>query len=258
LGDQDIWLECTSQDIPFGFLGDFTDDRKVLVIDENGGKIKKTDSYITEDNYQNIQADIELHSDGNLFADFKVISTGTQFDNKYFLEEKPKTEIIKYYKSYYDHLKNLNIESFDFTNVHEHVEFEEIIRLNASNYASKFGNRLMFIPNVLNQTVNIPDNYEPRVTPFTISRGYLDEDKLIFQLPEGMQIESMPKPVDISSKFGEYSAGLSTDDEGKLIYERKMLLNKGDFTREEYMDFRAFMIAVNKADQSKVILVKKT
>ena len=29
---EDIWLECTSQKMPFGFIGDFTDNRDVLVI----------------------------------------------------------------------------------------------------------------------------------------------------------------------------------------------------------------------------------
>ena len=34
-----IWLDCTSNDDPFNFLGDFTDDRLALQVDESGGTL---------------------------------------------------------------------------------------------------------------------------------------------------------------------------------------------------------------------------
>ena len=43
-----IWLECTSQDNPFGYLGDFTGNRDVLVINENGGRITRTKTFSKE------------------------------------------------------------------------------------------------------------------------------------------------------------------------------------------------------------------
>ncbi len=72
LEDRDIWLECTNQDIPFGFLGTFTDDRDVLVIDETGGTIKHTDVYKPKDNYQKIAGQLNITPDGHLNADFSI------------------------------------------------------------------------------------------------------------------------------------------------------------------------------------------
>ena len=51
---KDIWLECTSQTMPFGFLGDFTDDRDVLVVTPEGGIIKRTAIYKDETNLQKL------------------------------------------------------------------------------------------------------------------------------------------------------------------------------------------------------------
>ncbi len=44
------WLECTSQNLPFGFLSDFTDDRDVVACTENGGVIMHTPKYINSTN----------------------------------------------------------------------------------------------------------------------------------------------------------------------------------------------------------------
>jgi len=258
IDDKDIWLECTSQDIPFGFLGDFTDDRDVLVIDENGGQIKHTDAYLAKDNYQNLNGQIEITPEGHLKANYAIKSYNIQFDNKYYLDGRPDNDVIKYYKRYYSHLNNLKINSFEFSKNEDDIEFEEKINLIAKKYCKKFGNRLMMTVNALNQSINIPNKNKDRQTPFEVSRGYFDEDYIEIKLPEGLVLDSKPENISINSKFGEYKASFSINENGKLIYERSMLLNNGTYTKEDYQEFREFFKEVNKADQSKLILIQKT
>ena len=258
LENQELWLECTSQDIPFGFLGNFTDDRKVLVIDESGGKIKTTNSYIGKDNAQFINAYVDLKKSGTLDVNFKIRSTGTQFYNKYRLTSKNDKEIKKHYQNYYDHLKDLEIENYQFFKDEDHVEFTEELNFETINYGSKFGNRLMFKPNVLNQSIGVPDKYNERITPFQISRGFYDEDHLIFNIPQNMQVESLPKSISLDTKFGKYKADFLYDESGDIIYNRKLLLKQGEFSNDEYSDFRVFMKEIKKADQAKIILIQKT
>ena len=254
---QDIWLECTSQKTPFGFIGDFTDDRNVLLVKENGGEIKKTIGYYEKDNYQKIDAKLKLDASGDLIANFSVSSEGTQFDQKYYLQNRSNRKILKYYRNYYDHFKNVKIENFEFQRDNKNVVFHENLKMKAKNYAQKFGNRLMFIPNALNQTFSVPDQYEERISPFTVSRGYFDEDELIFTLPKNMKVESMPQEINLKSKFGEYKAQFEKVNTDQISYKRSMLLKKGNYKKSEYQAFRDFMDEIKTKDQSKIILIKK-
>ncbi|MBN2812892.1 MAG: DUF3857 domain-containing protein, partial [Bacteroidales bacterium] len=52
LSGDTVWLECTSQTIPFGFLGDFTSDRHALIVKDDGGELVRTPAYTTDDNFQ--------------------------------------------------------------------------------------------------------------------------------------------------------------------------------------------------------------
>jgi len=52
----------------FGFIAGFTDDRDVLIVTPEGGKIVHTQAYTPEDNYQKIDGEYTLTEDGNIDA----------------------------------------------------------------------------------------------------------------------------------------------------------------------------------------------
>ncbi|MCB4800377.1 DUF3857 domain-containing protein, partial [Tamlana sp. PT2-4] len=75
---EDVWLECTSQKLPFGFIGDFTDDRDVLVITPNSGKIKHTKKYSVNENIQKIKGRCSITNNGVLNTNVMITSKGIQ------------------------------------------------------------------------------------------------------------------------------------------------------------------------------------
>ena len=80
-----LWLECTNQKIPFGFLGDFTDDRDVLLITEDGGKFAHTTRYDLKDNIRNCRSEFTIDSTGTAFCSVATSYHGLQYDNISFL-----------------------------------------------------------------------------------------------------------------------------------------------------------------------------
>ncbi|MEZ2415330.1 DUF3857 domain-containing transglutaminase family protein [Muriicola sp. E247] len=254
-GENYHWIDCTSKTHPFGFLGDFTDDRTVMVIKPNGGELRRTPSYLNEFNRQNITASISISADLSLKAQVKIKTKGTQYDSHFFLVNENKDDVIKYYKKFWSNVNNLQIIGFQFQNNKEDVEFVEDIDLEASNYAVKSGNRLFLSPNVLNRNAYIPKRYRNRSLPFEISRGYLDEDKYVIVLPAGYAIEAIPRAVSIENEFGTYHLKFDLDNKSNtLTYSRSLLLKTNLFPKDKYEDYRNFRKEVAKYDNAQMVL----
>ena len=106
-----VWLECTSQTNPFGYLGSFTSDRHVLVTSEEGGKLIKSPGYDEKLSTQIRTANVKIDKAGNATATVSTAYGGLQYENvegqlfrspedqKKWLErtaDMSKTKILKY------------------------------------------------------------------------------------------------------------------------------------------------------------------
>ncbi|MDD7886846.1 DUF3857 domain-containing transglutaminase family protein [Flavivirga sp. 57AJ16] len=254
---EDIWLECTNQKFPFGFIGDFTDDRDVLVITPEGGKIQHTKKYRAEESVQLIKGNYTISNDGAIDAHVNVNSKGIQYDDKYWLETETERDLDKHYKKRWKYINTVNINNMHITNNKETVEFIEDVSFQATNYSKKIGNRMLLTLNALNRNTEIPDRYRNRKLPLKIKRGFTDIDEVEIKLPQDYNVESKPDNKTIENKFGSYKTEVIVKDENTLIYKRAFVIKDGEFPKEDYESFRNFYKEVNKQDNAKVALIKK-
>ena len=84
-GKDSIWLECTSQTVPAGYMGSFTGNRKVLLIGDDGGHVVQTPTYTAKENLQTRKTIAVVKPDGSMTADVFTHSTGEQQELQHHL-----------------------------------------------------------------------------------------------------------------------------------------------------------------------------
>ncbi len=257
LQEKEVWLECTSQITPVDFLGTFTDNRNVLKVTPEGGKLVRTRAYPDEENYQYTAAEIYLNNNRNITGTATITSTGTQYDQKYWRESYTKLEQEKFYKEHWGYVKGLSIGGVTYTNDKNTVQFTEEVKVDAIGYLTTAGDNLMFAPNVFNRNLAVPDRVRNRKRELVIDRGYLDEDEFTIHLPENYVPETWVQSATEESKFGTYSILITPKGPKSLLYKRKLLIKSGKFPKEDYEAYREFRKKVARYDNSKIILTKK-
>jgi transglutaminase-like putative cysteine protease len=245
------WLECTSQDSPFGFLGTFTDDRFVLACTPEGGKVLKTPALQTVKNVLKREAELTLATDGSLKGNITTVFSGSQYDNYDRLINKPYSDQLKLLKEEYD------IDNIDFTDL-KLVQKKEInpatvenVNVTIPKYASVNNKHVYLTLNAFNKAQLIPE-VRNRTLPVYINRGYTDVDVLTYNLPEGYEIDLRPKDVTVKSPFGTFTLTVELRDR-KLTYTRMLSLNNGTFPAEDYEKFANFFNTVSSNDQGKIV-----
>ena len=255
---KDIWLECTSQTTPFGYLGTFTDDRDVLVITPEGGIIKRTTSYKNEENLQTIKGEITLSKEGNVKATIKRVSKGSQYDSKYSLEDYTKKELIKRYKSNdWDYNNNLEVNSVEIKNDKNNIVFTEDLKITINNFATINDKEFLFRVNVFNRGSYVPKRYRNRKLPLKINRGYKDVDEYKISIPKEYVLGMLPETKELKTKFGNYKVTFKKIDETSFIYNKSILIKEGDYTKEDYKLYRKFRRSIARYENTRIAIIKK-
>lgn len=251
-----LWLECTSREAPLGYLGTFTDDRKVLLCTENGGVLARTTRYPSQQNRQIRKARLTLLAQGSVSGQVETRFEGTQYHNREALFAQTPKEKVESLKEIYP-INNLEILKFELVQqkTEQHATLEKL-EIRANGFGS-LNNNLLFVPiNPLNREIGVPREVRNRKNKVHISRGFLDEDQIRYTLPAGFQPEYIPPGLMLENEFGFFSVKAELQD-NELVYSRKLLLNAGVYAPETYDKFHSFLKKIADADQEKLVLSRK-
>lgn len=256
-GASDIWLECTSQDIPFNYLGDFTDDRYVLRVGPEGGEIIRTRNYTAEENLEKIDCEIQLEEDGSFSADFKRENFGLPYQDISWVEKSTPDKQKEYYRDQWSDLQNIDFGKIEFHNDKKKIEFDEDLQFKGTGLATRAGNRLLIPLNFVEQGAISLGNSKDRSQPVILKRGKTYSDDFIFILPEKFDIEALPESQKLTSEFGEFSIEINTEnaEDSRIIVKRKLILNEGEWAADKYSEFLAFIGGINQLNNLKAVIV---
>jgi len=248
-----IWLECTSQSIPAGYLGAFTDDRQVLLIKETGGFLCHTPLYDERENFQNRWIQAQLLENGNAVMEVKTSYHGVFYDLERQILDQDHT----------DKRKNLveNIPAPDFTlekftlkeNKSGNPSVEETLNLTINKTLAPAGNLMLFKPNQLTREKEYSSQVINRKNPVAIRRSVAKSDTVYYALPADLSFTGNHIDQTITSKFGDYRA-TSTLQGNTLRYVRHLQIRKGAYSKESYEELLDFLEKVAHADSKKITL----
>ncbi len=258
LSKDTVWLECTSQTLPAGYLSDFTCDRNALLIDENGGKLVHTPKYGLNENTQIRKVTAVLDEDATLnvksLTQYRAMQEDMLHQVVHFLSKDKVKEFLH---------EQLDFGTYDVNNFEYNEEksslpvMQESLDLTVSNYATITGKRLFIVPDIMTRSTRKLTADEKRKYDMVLHTEYRDIDSVEISIPDGYTGESIPQPVQIESKFGKYSNSLKLEG-NKIFYYRTMEQYSGRFPAKDYSDMVQFYDNIYRADRNRIVLVKNS
>ncbi len=252
-----IWLECTSQTNPAGYMGSFTGNRQAVAIDENGGYVVSTPKYGINDNTLNRKAVCKIDQEGNLEISANTVYSCLQQDRiSAMINSLSEADLRKNLERNLP-LTNFKILNFSYKqNKSAHPEVFENLNIVAENYANVSGKRIFFKPNILNKLGLQIQRDSLRKNDFVIVTSERDIDEVEFTLPEGYEPESGNKSTSLVSEFGKYSSIIKFEN-GKVIFHRVFEKYEGSYPASVQDEIIKFYKDIFNAERASVVLVKK-
>jgi len=249
------WLECTSNDAPFGYLGDFTDDRYGLLIQEHSSKLVKTIKYTSDKNLLKRKSIIQVNEEGGFKGILEAEYHNIQSEKRWFQKDENLRDQMDHIYEMVD-VKGFYINElkYDFVDQKNPI-VQEFIDFDAHQVARMTSSKMLLPLYYLNKKTRKLKNDEKRQFDIVLKRGSSTVDTIIYKIPKSFTAGELPDPIVIESDFGKYEASTWIEN-NQIYYARKEIVNDGRFPPERWEDFINYKNAVRKANKATAILEK--
>ncbi|RPH34249.1 MAG: DUF3857 domain-containing protein [Bacteroidales bacterium] len=251
-----LYLECTNQQVPFGYNGTFTDDRDVLVIDSINSYLKHTNVYGKEKNkiINSFSFKVSNQMDCNVLQKSSYIGVATE-DVRYLMLERPEKQRENVLSRF--QLRQVKITSLNYVEQKDILPIiTESVEYNVSQIAQVTNNNTMILP--FNQVTQLEDikRVSNRKSDIVIRRDFMQIDTLKFAIPLQLNIDKLPVANSFTSAFGAYKLEVNST-KNLITFIRTIEWKKGKFKPELYTDLVQYQRKINEMDRQVLMLKAK-
>lgn len=252
-----VWLECTSTTLPFGQLGPFTENRKALMITDEGGVLVNTPGSNYKNNTAWVNTVIEVNADGGGKVKTNYTLWGEERDwllmrfHDLKDDEKRKFFITQNEWKQPDNLEisNSNDKASPYQ-VSATMDYEKIYSFNA-------GSKLFFETRLYPLFDEEIPEYAKRKADYYFTYPYQVMDTTVYKFPPGYTLENAPGNKEVQLPFAAYSCSYSwnaaahTLTSVALLQIKDRVVKAADYPK--LLDFKKQVMA----DVNEKIVMKK-
>jgi hypothetical protein len=237
-----IWLECTDQSNPIGYLGPFTQNRTAAVINGEQSALVHTPALTDSDVLVKTDAQLDINLNGKSNVDAKIVCKGAKYE--FFKNSSVVKPIKDQQEDISDFLDIPNIDNLkwqfepqnrDSASITLNLEFE------TNSICKQYGND--YILN--NVPVNLPKFENPKDRKLSLVFDYpiWSNYSIKYNLPANAKIKFIPADTILSNRFGTYEIKYKIVEQS-ILTEYSIHLYRGKYSTEKYPAFYEFIKSI--------------
>lgn len=253
-----LLFDPTDTEVPFGFLPQQEQGAYALLIAAGKGGLFRVPTSKPSDNHSERTVQVTVNDAGDIDLSFVDLSTGQESFDGIALQRR--LSAVDYRKSIEAWLSRriggAQISKLASSPQEEGRKFVMEVALTAPNHVRTMQGRLMMLKPAFLGSYGTPNvNQEKRQLPLVIEPVSFHETVVVTP-PANFVVDEIPTAVELRQPFGRYQCSWQ-HREGKIHYERTLLLERAVVDAKDYAQARDFFLQINGAESNPVVLVKK-
>lgn len=220
----------------------------------NKEKAKQIEMHNSKPSFTYLTVNAKINPDGTITGNYADKDTGTF---AMLVKEQYDENADKYKKSYKENY------SIDFENINSKVlesgDFESTMTFSSHDMIDNIGKKMIINPMLfLGKNSNEFDQTEARKFNIDFVSPYTKVKKVTIEIPEGYEIEELPKEKKIVTQDKEISYSYTVVQNGRTLeIISSTMVKTADYPKEYYPAFKQIWNVASKTENQVISLIKK-
>ncbi len=251
------WLECTSNTTDFGILGDFTENKKALLITPDGGVLVSTPKSTAGENRFACATKVKLNDDASGESESTIKASGEyKQEVLHYVLNESKDDQQKYLVNY---LGFLQPDDFEFTKDLKEDSCEMSFKFELEKIPEFTAGSKMFLnPRIYKIWGGKMPADDNRKNAFYFECPFTKTDTTVYQLPESYTVDNLPQARDVKFDYGSYKTDYQYNEKDNTITSIAVLkLTQNVIPPDKFQNTRKFFGSVIQEYTEKIVIKRK-